>query len=173
MSALTDSRKKHNLVGEVHNTLYHKIEMKLRHDMDLIIQDNMKAHNTKSPFMMYRGHTYFHSKAPRLTMNPLILHRTLRNVMKEWLNQRAVLDEEQQIISTYLLAANSVCSCDDDLYKVTPEALHPIIRKLTARVMEDHRLPAADHKINGFLDQNQKYMDVIKRRLTLNLIEER
>jgi len=169
----------------VEDILYKPARKRMMLRMNKIILSNSIAHGNTQECMTYRGKWYFKdNKRPYISpsfINPV--HPTVRPQFKDWLAEEKSLDGEKLYIDAYILAAISISPVYSSLKIMLPEALYQVLHyprpRLSAWSLSDEGVTpfledtsdVSPTEIKAFMQNNEKYYMMIKRRLAKNLIE--
>jgi len=181
-----NSKTRTRFLELVEDILYKPARKRMMLRMNKIILSNSIAHGNMQKTMTYRGKWYFKDNkrfyiSPPFFINPV--HPTVRPQFKDWLAEEKSLDEEKFYIDAYILAAISISPVYSSLKIMLPEALHQVLHyprpRLFARSLSDEGVTpfledmsdVSPAEIKAFMQNNEKYYMMIKRRLAKNLIE--
>lgn len=101
------------------------------------------------------------------------LHRSLHERMDTWLaNKRKVEREEQHIVTGYFTAVLNTSDSAHDWLKLIPDEVHkPILDQMSWGILQDPFPPIlTDAQVEMFLSKQERFLNVVKGRLVLNLL---
>ena len=135
-----------------------------------IIQENSHLYGNRQKCLSFRGKFYWYDKEDRGTRQVTnILHKSLRERFKAYLEELEALERENDQISALVVNGLSIVSCRQDLYRVFPDCIHGLLRRGEDRMpVKESTLLQRD--IDEFIQENDKYITMLKSRMTLNLL---
>lgn len=135
-----------------------------------IVRRNSKAlHNSQLCFT-FKGENFCAATHEGRYPRPMnALQPFLKDEMKEFIEEREKQYREAQYLRGYILNVFSVSDQAADYYKLLPFPLHGVIRKFAVHFAPGEGMLLPDG-IEQFLQQNDKYVTMLKTRVTFNLI---
>jgi hypothetical protein len=137
---------------------------------DIITQNSALNSNTQK-CVSFRGEFYvIGDQAPKQRLLPNILHSTLREQMRGYLAEVEATTREIALVKGFLQRIMLLTNKEQDYCSLLPSVMHPAVRKLSPYLdqEEGHLSP---EEVNTFLLENERYTHLLKRRLTINLID--
>ena len=139
----------------------------------LVVQNN-KLKNTNSSAFVYDLKTYMSSNVPFTGKgkgtwgDPApVLHGSLRNELKYYISQKEEVDKEQADVKNFLLGVLMSASSRDEILSYLPESIHSALSFLQPH----HFYEDNHHDWSPDAKACEKYMTIMKTRLTYNLLE--
>lgn len=163
-------KSRYVIMTDMMDLLYKPTRKYMHEKISQIILDNSKAYKNNYRFLSYRGRYYSIDKFRRAPGPANILHRSLRPRMKEFEEQQRLIEEEEGLTSTYIVSTLQIAPFPGALRQMLPEALHPVITKRHNHLASGV-CPVGQEEISAFMQRGEEYLLLIKRRLTMNLID--
>lgn len=167
-----------SLAPELRNTVLKEMMQSLylntkRHNFKVladIVRANSKILRNSQPCFSFRGEVYSIGDNSNGYPRPMnLLQSACRADMKQYLLMVDEQEREKEFLRGYILKVFHISDQAADYYKLLPAPLHSIVRKYAM-----HFAPGegkiSEKASQAFLDENAKYGDMIKARLTFNLI---
>jgi hypothetical protein len=168
---MLDPKLRFDVLGEIRKELYKKPHAKQFLELTALIQENSALHKNGQKCMHFNGKFYeymeHHGKYP----NPVnLLHRTLKQRMRAYLQDVVNLSREQDMALGYATRVLAVSDRVVDLYPLFPHTLHGVIKRFAQHFIQgEGKLDGPE--ISAFLLENDKYSQLMKSRMTYNLID--
>lgn len=161
---------------ELLNTMVHSLfepqEHRLKKDLNKIIERNSLVKGNTQRCVFYKGTVYGKEnyegrKMPR----PInLLDSTVRPAMKTWILDKDKMENYENLrLINYLITVLSFIQSFADIERILPNPLVDLARKAKLQRYKTSSLPETE--IQQFLEKNQEYDHLVKRRLVANLID--
>ena len=131
----------------------------------LIIQNN-KLKNTVSSAFVYDLKTYLSLDMASKDPAPA-LHGSLRNEFKYYISQKEEVDKEKANVKNFLFNVLMSSSSKDEILSYLPESIHSTLSFLQPHHFYEER----HHDWSPDAETCEKYMTIMKTRLTYNLLQ--
>ena len=131
----------------------------------LIIQNN-KLKNTASSAFVYDLKTYMSTDIASKDPAP-VLHGSLRNELKYYISQKEEVHKEMESVKNFLLGVMMSASSRDEILSYLPESIHSALSFLQPHHFYEYN----HHDWTPDAKACEKYMTIMKTRLTYNLLE--
>jgi len=153
------------IIDDVISTIYQKTFKRQDQELELIVLKNSNIHGNKQHGFLYKG-AFYSSKDVRL-FHGLVnsLHKDIRPEFKEWLAEKHALKIEISYIQAFILRAINFCNNFTELKLILPDVFHNWASYTVSTEIRQE-------EVNQFINENAEPLKLIKRRLTINLLEE-
>ena len=164
-----DPLTKQQIQQRLQALLYTPVEINFQARLNTLIMRNTLLGGYRHKSFVYKGHVYSSDvEPPPLRQNRLIPQ--LKADMEEYLRDLESLNKEELpyvmgYITNVLNSSNSIA----DYLQLFPEAVHQPIREL-AKSCPCQQKSLSDTAIAEILQKNAKGIDLMKQRMTLNLL---
>lgn len=107
---------------------------------------------------------------------PNMLHTSLVAEIEQYHNKQLDINTEQNNIKVFLAAIQLQTTHIDDVLKILPNALASVVQSATVYAAKQSTEETLNHamdpaKLNTFIIANEANIDMIRTRLTINLID--
>lgn len=161
------SLRKVNIHGFIMEHIYGQHDSQQDKRMDAIIEKNSQLMGVDRKSMRFKGVSYV-AQGYRAVAFPPRLHALLEPTMLEWLKDGAeVTNYEHPFVSSYVVRVLNLTTDPDYLRQLLPTGVHSAFSHLSTPV-ELRSVPAL--VIRAVLEENSDAIDLISRRLVINLI---
>lgn len=166
-----DPKLRFDVVQAIRQELYKKPRAKQFLDLTVLIQENSALHKNAQKCMSFNGKNYEYAKHEGKHPSPMnLLHRSLRARMRAYLQELVNLSREQDMALGYATKVLAVSDRVVDLYPLFPHTLHGVIRNYAQYFIQGEG-KLSEPEISAFLLENDKYSQIMKSRMTYNLID--
>lgn len=159
-------------VEKILKDLYRASDNYRLEELTTIISKNMIATDTTEKWFGYRNEYYsITSKLPRGL--PVLLHRSLRSRMKEYLAYCDKLDAEKQIVRSYIIQVAQKVRYREHILEFLPNNTHHLLKGLVGlfpTVDSMEATPLGEEEKAAFRATNEKYLEVMRSRMVINLL---
>lgn len=161
------------------NEMLHRITMKiynsaLRHRIERIavmVKTNSKIHDNNQECFTFRGlvyETFDRQGAYPVPMN--MLHASLTDELISYIADGVKLADERTLVKAYIQRVMMTSSHLSDYLKLMPSNTHSIIKAFKEDLAPGNGA-LNENAVTEFLEQNEKYLILLKNRATLNLLD--
>jgi hypothetical protein len=147
--------------------LYHKSELSHKEILAEIVRENRLVQESQSDVFTYKGEIY--SPANDTSGRISLLHLSLQNRMEEWLQLVKDIKTEKDLVLGFLKSVMALTNRAADWYRLMPKPLHGILRDVEM-ALDPGENTLNDEQVAAFLQDNAKYIHLMKIRLTHNLL---
>lgn len=171
MTALAyDPKTKLRIRDAIYDHLYGPAEAKFQQILKDLIHRNTAIYRNTQPCFKYKGEVYTLEPGKMIPRPTNWLDQSLYGEMEAYLSDRKEMqDDELPYVMGYLNKVLNASDSFQDYYKLFPEAIHPVLRKLEASCPCRNDL-LDDKTIEKIRNSNVIAIRRIKRRMTLNLL---
>lgn len=137
---------------------------------DLITKNSVLCFNARKS-LSFGGNCYvIGGNQPHLRISPNLLHHSLRGEMREYLTKVEKSEQEIALVKGFFQKIMFLTNKEQDYCNLLPTVMHPAVRQLSPYLdkEEGHLSP---EEVTAFLVENESYINLIKQRLILNLID--
>jgi len=172
-----NSNSKLNIQNNIMRGLYLVNIKQIRHKVKNIIERNCVINEispVNAPFLKHLGTIFEYSTGNQIECTgdfrlKLFCHESLQTELMSCMALREQLEHEQAIISGYITRLLNIASDLDEVHMLLPAVLNENIG--FNKITEDQRANYKySDKQNVFIQNNKKYVDVIKQRLLTNIL---
>jgi hypothetical protein len=166
-----DPQTRPTLRSQLMNLLYQAEQFRSFEELCDIVNCQQSVTNIDMPAFTYLGKIH----APQLYVKPKMapqLHDSLHARMDSWLqNEMTVLKEEMVIVSGYITAVLNTSNSPDDWMRLLPPAVHAPLQQYKSQSF-DHLVPPVltNDQVNAFLTKQERFLNMLKGRMALNLL---
>lgn len=171
MTALAyDPRTKKRIKDAIYEHLYGPALEKFQKRLEELINKNTSLYKNTQPCFKYKGEVYTREPGKMVPRPTNWLDQSLYGEMEAYLSEvREMEEDELPYVMGYLNKVLNASDSFQDYYKLFPEAIHPVLRKLEESC--PCRNDLLDIKtIEKIRNSNVIAIRRIKRRMTLNLL---
>lgn len=156
-----------SLLHELLNAVYQRPLAAQQYQLKEILRRNNQCQRCNASGFWFNGDVY-----PKFLMSSRIplLHISLRPQMREYLSFAHKLDGEMQLLRGYLANMLTTHFFKEDQQACLPESLAPIIGAFSGYPRMAPRSEEEQAALTVFLQKNEKYLTMLRTRLTLNLL---
>ena len=147
--------------------IYFRTEKRREQELETILLKNQAAYS--SPYLlniMHKGIYYSSHQHVFWHMKTKPVHKNVRDDFNAWLEEAKYLDSEKADISAMLLRMFNQVRSIAAFKEILPDPLHKAVDTLRGSA------PVTEKDIAAFKTENEKYLHIIKRRLTMNIFED-
>jgi hypothetical protein len=137
---------------------------------DIVTKNSALNKNTQK-CLSFKGELYvIGDQSSKKRLLPNMLHPTLREQMRGYLTETEAIARETALVKGFLQSIMLLTNKEKDYYSLLPTVMHSAVRKLSPYFdqKEGHLSP---EEVTAFLVENERYALLLKRRLTINLID--
>ena len=161
---------RNTVLEEIMQSLYVNTKQHNFKTLSEIIRANSKILRNSQSCVHFRGETYSVGDNSGRYPRPMnMLQSACKADMKLYVEELDKQEREKQFLRSYILNMFRASDQAADYYKLLPSPLHGIIRKYAM-----HFAPGegklSEQETQAFLDEHEKCADMLKARLTFNLI---
>jgi hypothetical protein len=163
-------RLKTSIIEELEQELYRPSNHRLRVELTAIVDENSLAHNNNEKAIRFHGRVYscpgYTVTYPRSMnkLDPALLGR-----FKAYLKRDEALTAEKALTIGYFQKVTTTTNYLDDYYLLIPEMLHNAIGKWGRHLIQGEG-KFSKSKAEEFMQANEKYVSMIKARLSSNIL---
>jgi hypothetical protein len=170
MSTL-DPRLRFDVVAAMQKALYKQPRAKQFIVLATLIQENSAIKKNTQKCVRFNGEVLWYVKQDGRAPRPINqLDKTLKDRMRVYLTDRDALSREQEMTMGYARKVLAVSDRIVDLYPLIPHTLHRVLREYAAFFVQGEG-KLCGPEISEFLIENDKYSQLMKSRMTYNLID--
>jgi len=141
-------------------------------ELTTIIGKNMMLTKTNDKWFGFRGEYYsITTKLPQ--GRPVLLDRSLRERMKDYLSYCDKIDSEKQLIKSYIIQVSQKIRYKEMVLDFLPDNTHYLLKGLIQffpSLDSQNAKPLDAEEIAAFKESNDKYLDMMRSRMVVNLI---
>lgn len=159
-----------NILDSLMLKLYTSSNNHCKNRLHNLIKINSSIYKNNQQCFSFRRTVFQHAEHTGPYPSPInILAPAMRGEMKEYIQDVQRTEAERVLVKGYLQKVVGISHYMADYLAVTPTALHPPIKKFSdqCEIGEGTLTPS---EIEAFIDNNSKYLDMVRTRLTMNLI---
>lgn len=134
-----------------------------------IAEDNCNMQSGSHPSFVYKDEFYNPNKTVPGVAKLRLLGK-FKPMMAELLQEKADLEAEQQVIIAYVLQTLNMSRSVNDYFRLFPETLHDILRQAAPEQQSFMLNRVTDEQVEQYKKENQQFFEIIRNRLTINLI---
>ena len=157
--------------------LYGQEDQAAKQELDSIIIENclLQQHSFHGFHYYFKWYdlSLFNGQTPNTPRKGvhIPLSHTLRDRMDAWIaNRKRVMTEERNIVAAYITAVMNTSDSAYDWLRMLPEAVHaPIKNAINWFLIMDFPSELTDEQVETFLTKQERFLNVLKGRLALNL----
>ncbi|MBT7452185.1 MAG: hypothetical protein HN793_15210 [Rhodospirillaceae bacterium] len=136
-----------------------------------IIRANSLIHKNEQECFSFRSNTYEASDRKGAYPMPInLLDTSLKEEFIVFIGDGNALEEERNFVKGYIQRVMMMTEHLADYLKLMPDSTHPIVQ-----AFKDDLAPGegvlTEEEIENFLEQNEKYLNLLRNRMTLNLLD--
>lgn len=171
MTALAyDPKTKLRIRDAIYDHLYGPAEEKFQRRLEQLIKQNTSIYRNTQPCFKYKGEVYTLEPGKIVPRPTNWLDQSLYADMEAYLSDvNEMKEDELPYVMGYLNKVLNASDSFQDYYKLFPEAIHPVLRKLENSCPCRNDL-LDDKTIEKIRNSNVIAIRRIKRRMTLNLL---
>lgn len=159
---------KQAVIHDLLDHIYHLPQKTLNSEVAEIAQLNARAHHNDQTLFSFRDGLYSDGN-PQMRKPFNLLHRSLRDAMKAYLERKEKLEREQAMVRGFLQDMVATFNHIEIYIEVLPDTLGHRLRNYRGQFPElTSEYPAA--LVEAFLRKNQKYLGILTTRMTYNLL---
>ena len=162
---------KAEMLATFKTALYQPTTSHLKKELFTLIQENSSLKRNNQNCFSFKGAIYEYGQIKGKYPRPLnLLDSSLRDRMKAYLKECSDVHHEQNLTVGYFQRLLLSTSNAADYFLLLPGALHGVIRKYERYLLDDES-QFTEFQVTAFIQDNDKYVNAIKTRLTYNLLE--
>lgn len=151
--------------------LYKKAKNNIAEQIEQIAKDNAALHNMPSASFFYNGFVFPEETSGIFSHRAqLVLDKGLVPRMKEVMKEKKVIEEEQCYTNNFIMVVLNASDTIADYFALMPESLHTVLTKITSKFAVEQSSALTQEKIQNILQEHSYSVDLIKKRMLLNLI---
>jgi hypothetical protein len=162
-----DKNAKSQFVTSMLHPLYAKPKAAIRAEVVRLVGANRLLQGGGANYFFFKGQPFMVNRGGPYISAPL--HRTLWTDVRKHTAEEAELEKEISIVKGYLQRALMTIESYEDFFEVIPEALHGTLR-MNEYLFTGMERDLSEGVIAEFKNVNDKYLNVMKSRMTINLI---
>jgi len=163
-----DGSWKIKFLDSVNKKVYAYPSQQLRHEMNELISLNSRLHGNQASILMYKNQ-YWVKDTGNTAKN--ILHKDCRKIFRVWEAKALSLQTEQEQVNNYLRAVINQKVDLQGLCQLIPAPLHSCLSSSWFWGNSPMPAPPPEADVAAFIQENQKYLDMITTRLTYNMLQ--
>ncbi len=141
--------------------IYFPAHQRLEKRVEEIITKNTAMIGSGDLVISYKGENYSCIGARRTERKINRLLPVLRPYMDEWLNDKELLVDENQIVSNYLATVLNASNNVSDYFRLLPDCVHPALQPYAQQ--PNVQPPLSDEQVQAIQAKNQKAMSMIRK----------
>jgi hypothetical protein len=158
------------LIDALVRKLYRSSTLYGNKTINKLIQDNSELHGNNQQMFSFRKTVFTTSDFTGAFPSPInTLSPTIREDVKEYLSFTEETNAEKCVVKGFLQRVVTSSHCAADYAKLTPTQLHSVIKQFSYGC-EQGEGTLTEPEIAQFKHDNAKYLELVKTRLTMNLI---
>lgn len=154
--------------------LYAGAEQRLKRELDSLIEQNSALHNNDILMMRHGDRVHLHSAVSQVPnafrQSPNLCHREMREHIRDHLKSAEELRSDRALVTGYFQQMFTATSYAEDFLRVLPPSLHQVVRQHDRHFLEGDGVLIGE-ALDQFMEKNAALLSVVKKRLTLNLLE--
>lgn len=160
------------LVNKLIDTIYKQNYLEKEEKLERLIRENSVLRGTTSNLLLFEGEFYFtkRSSGPLTDNLNCLLHPKLRNSFRKWLKDSESLFTEISMVRMYLNRVFSMKLTGEQFKELIPNSLHNTLDTVHICMPKSNKYSVSDENFAEFKVNNEKCLNMIKKRLALNLI---
>jgi hypothetical protein len=151
--------------------LYQKTRIRLRVFLNNIIWDNAMLHGNRQQVLHFKGEI-FRADTPDQALPKLInhAHSSIRERLKKYIEDKNTVAAERDMALGYVRLILQETSHACEIRQLLPQALQAAFNPEAINFLQGFG-PLYPEDLQRFRDVNQKYLAVMKARLTYNFLD--
>jgi hypothetical protein len=162
-----DKNAKSQFVTSMLYPLYAKPKAAIRAEVGRLVAANRRLQGGYSNYFFFNAQAFTSGGRASLVGAPL--HTSLRPDVRKHVEEEGELEKEISIVKGYFQRALMTIKSYEDFFEVIPEALHGTLR-MNEYLFTGMERELSESVLAEFKNVNDKYLNVMKSRMTINLI---